>query len=314
MKKRAYAIIAALCLTTAAVGATAVTMTSFTQSASAEVVNEKLGDPIVVYGGSLSDSEKETVKKDLGVTGTVQEVTVTGSDIAKYIQNGNSSARLYSSAKITPEDAGYGIVVEIKTPQNITQVTSDMYSNAMLTAGISDAKVEVAAPKAVTGHSALAGVYKAYEATTGEKLDTERTDVANQELDVATTLADKAGVDQDKVSQLLTEIKQQIAEQKPATKEDVAKIVDDKLQSLQINLSDEDRQLLVDLMNKISNLDINFGQWSDQLNDLGNKLTDSINNLKDSVNENTGFWDKVVQWFKNLFGIGDDSTDSETNQ
>jgi len=67
-------------------------------------------------------------------------------------------------------------------------------------------------------------------------------------------------------------------------------------------------------MNKISNLDINFGQWSDQLNDLGNKLTDSINNLKDSVNENTGFWDKVVQWFKNLFGIGDDSNDSETNQ
>lgn len=311
MKKRAYAIMAALCLTTAAVSATAVTMTSFSKTASAEVVNEKLGDPIVVYGGSLSAAEKETVKQQLGVAGTVKEITVTGADIAKYIQNGNASARLFSSAEITPEDAGYGIVVDIKTPQNITQVTADMYSNAMLTAGITDAKVEVAAPKQVTGHSALAGIYKAYEASTGEKLDTERTDVANQELGVATDLAEKSGIDQDKVSQLLTEIKQQIAEQKPATKEEVAQIVDDKLKELKVSLSDEDRQLLIDLMNKISNLDINFGQWSDQLNDLGGKLTDSINNLKDSVNENTGFWDKVVQWFKNLFGMNDD-TESES--
>jgi uncharacterized protein YpuA (DUF1002 family) len=311
MKKRAYAIIAALCLTTAAVGATAVTMTGFSKTASAEVVNEKLGDPIVVYGGSLSAAEKDTVKQQLEVAGTVKEITVTGADIAKYIQNGNASARLFSSAEITPEESGHGIVVDIKTPQNITQVTADMYSNAMLTAGITDAKVEVAAPKQVTGHSALAGIYKAYEVSTGEKLDTERTDVANQELGVATDLAEKSGIDQDKVSQLLTEIKQQIAEQKPATKEEVAQIVDDKLSELKVSLSDEDRQLLINLMDKISNLDINFGQWSDQLTDLGGKLTDSINGLKDSVNENTGFWDKVVQWFKNLFGMGDD-TESES--
>ena len=50
MKKRAYAIIAALCLTTAAVGATAVTMTSFTQSASAEVVNEKADGEVQMSG------------------------------------------------------------------------------------------------------------------------------------------------------------------------------------------------------------------------------------------------------------------------
>ncbi len=306
MKKRAYAIVAAFCLATSAIATTAA-VTSFSQTASAaDVVNEKLGDPIVVYGGSLSESEKQTVKNSLGITNSVQEVTVTGSDIAKYISGGNASARLFSSAKITPEDKGYGIVVDIKTPSNITQVTADMYSNAMLTAGITDAKVEVAAPKPVTGHSALAGIYKAYEVTTGEKLDTERTDVANQELDVATDLAQKAGVDEDKVSKLLTEIKQQIADQKPATKEEVAQIVDDKLKDLKISLSDEDRQLLIDLMNKISNLDINFNQWSNQLSDLGSKLSDSISGLKESVDNNTGFWDKVVNWFKNLFGLNDD--------
>ena len=105
---------------------------------------------------------------------------------------------MYSSAKITRQDAGKGLVISIVTPDNITQVTADMYANAMLTAGIEDAIVEVAAPKKVTGHSALVGIYKAYEVT-GETLDTERTDVANDELNLATKFSKEVGVDSDKV-------------------------------------------------------------------------------------------------------------------
>ena len=93
---------------------------------------------------------------------------------------------MFSSAKITRKDAGEGLVINIVTPDNITEVSSDMYANAMLTAGIEDAVVDIAAPKPVTGHSALVGIYKAYEVAGGE-LDPERTDVANDELSVATT-------------------------------------------------------------------------------------------------------------------------------
>ena len=95
---------------------------------------------------------------------------------------------MYSSAKITRQEAGKGLVIKIVTPDNITQVTNEMYANAMLTAGIEDAIVEVAAPKPVTGHSAFVGIYKAYEVS-GETLDTERTDVANDELNLATKFA-----------------------------------------------------------------------------------------------------------------------------
>ena len=132
---------------------------------------------------------------------------MSGEDLVKYIKDSNSSSRMYSSAKITRRDAGEGLVIQIVTPSNITQVTSEMYANAMLTAGIQDASVQVAAPKAVTGHSALVGIYKAYEVTTGETLDIDRTDVANEELSVATSIAESAGVDDAKVAELLTEIK-----------------------------------------------------------------------------------------------------------
>ena len=174
------------------------------------------------------------MKKSLEVEkeAEVEEISVDGNDLAKYIKDADSKARMYSSAKITRQDAGKGLVIKIVTPENITQVTADMYANAALTAGVEDAIVEVAAPKPVTGHSALVGIYKAYEVS-GETLDKDRTDVANDELNLATKFAES--IDSDKVSELLTELKKQIAEKNPATKEDVEKIVSEQLEKLNIN-------------------------------------------------------------------------------
>lgn len=259
-------------------------------------INEKFGAPIVVYGGNLSEAEKASVAESLGVDDEpeVEEIEVTGQDLVTYIKDGDSRANMYSSAKITRQDAGEGLVIQIVTPDNITQVTTEMYANAMLTAGIEDATVEVAAPKAVTGHSALVGIYKAYEVN-GEELDPERTDVANDELSVATELAD-SGVEDAKVSELLTEIKKQIAEKNPATREEVEKIVEDQLSKLQIELSPEDRQLLIDLMDRIRKLDIDFSKWSTQLEDLSKTIEDKIGTI---VNDE-GFWQSVKNFFKKL--------------
>jgi uncharacterized protein YpuA (DUF1002 family) len=266
-------------------------------SSSDEGINEKFGMPIVVYGADLTESEKESVKDSLEVTNEseVEEISVTGEDLVNYIKDGDSSSRMFSSAKITRQDAGKGLVIDIVTEDNITQVTAEMYENAMLTAGIEDATVEVAAPKKVTGHSALVGIYKAYEVS-GETLDKERTDVANEELSVATILANKSGIDEAKVSELLTEIKKDIAEQNPATKEEVEKIVQEQLTNLKIELSPEDRQLLIDLMDRIRQLDIDFSKWSDQLNDLSKTIEDKIGTIVD----NEGFWQSVKNFFNNL--------------
>ncbi|PIC79487.1 hypothetical protein CSV75_09765 [Sporosarcina sp. P18a] len=260
-----------------------------------KVINEKLGVPIVVYGSNLSDSEKASVKESLNVANEaeVEELSVDGNDLIKYIPGGDRNARMYSSAKITRQEEGEGLVINIVTPDNITQVTADMYATAMTTAGIEDAIVEVAAPKKVTGHSALVGIYKAYEVS-GEVLDTERTDVANDELSLATKLSEKAGVNQDEVAKLLTEIKKQISEQKPATKEDVEQIVHDQLQKFNIELNEADRQLLIDLMDRISKLDIDFSKLNEQLSDMTSKIKDKLGDIDPS------FWEKVKEFFRNM--------------
>ena len=247
---------------------------------------------------SLSETQKEEVRKELEVTDPtkVEEITVNGQDLVHYIQGEVRNARMFSSAKITRKEKGEGLVITRVTPGNITQVTDEMYANALLTAGIEDATVDVASPVKVSGHSALVGIYKAYEKT-GEKLDQGRMEVANDELNLATKLADKEGLDNEKVSQLLTEIKKEIAAQNPATKEDVQKIVEDELNKLNIKLSPEDRQLLIDLFNKMRDLNINLDKVKSQLNDLTKDLKSK---LKDA-GVDRGFIQKILDFIAEIF-------------
>lgn len=269
--------------------------TGHTASAKEEGYNELLGEPVVVYGEQLSEGQKEEVSRLLEVDpSTMKELTVNGQDIANFI-GGNPNSNMYSSVKITQQDKGNGIVVNIVTADNITQVTSDMYSNALLTAGVEDALIEVASPVQVSGHSALTGIYKAYD-DGGADLNKDRMEVASEELDLTTDLSKKEGISQEKVTELMTEIKKQIADQDPATKEEVEQIVKEQLDKLEISLSEEDRQLLTDLFDKMRDLDIDFGKVKKQLEDLTSTIKDKMKDL--DLDE--GFWAKVKHFFNNL--------------
>ncbi|QAS52524.1 DUF1002 domain-containing protein [Halobacillus litoralis] len=256
-------------------------------------INEKLGLPIVVYGEALSQSQKTDVAELLEVNqhDQVDEFTVNGQDLANYI-GGNPNSNMYSSVKIIHKDNDAGLNIEIVTPDNITQVSKEMYTNALLTAGVENADVLVASSVKVSGHSALTGIYKAYDAK-GVKLDEDRMQVASEELDIATDIAEEEGIDQAKISELLTEIKKAIAEQDPATKEEVEQIVQDQLQSLNIELSPEDRQRLTDLFDQMRSLNIDFDQVKTQLEDL-------TGNLQDLINDD-GFWKSLQTAVQNFF-------------
>ncbi len=270
---------------------------SIIANADDQVIDEFAGEPIVVYGANLSDAQKSEVRDILNVNTEIDhELTVSGQDNANYI-GGNPNSNMFSSAKITHEKSGHGIVIDIITPENITQVTSDMYLNALITAGVENAKVEVASPLQVTGHSALAGIYKAYDAV-GEELDSERMKVANDELEITTELSDREGLSDEKIASIMAEIKKIIAEEKPATREDVERIVEDKLAEMGVNLSDEDKQLLIDLFDRLKDLDIDFDQLKDQLNDIASSITDKLDDMNIEIDE--GFFNKILEVINNI--------------
>ncbi|MBP2239804.1 uncharacterized protein YpuA (DUF1002 family) [Cytobacillus eiseniae] len=260
-------------------------------------IDEKFGLPIVVYGSALTPAQKEETRKLLGVKdpSMVEEITITGDDLEKYIK-GNRHSNMYSSAKITLKDKGKGLHINQVTPENITAVSDEMYANALLTAGINDAVVDVASPVKVSGHSALVGIYKAYDAGEGNELNTEHTEVANEELNLATQLAQKEGLNNDVITELLTEIKKEIAAKNPATKEDIEKIINDQLKTLEIQLSPEDRQLLIDLFEKMRSLNINFDNVKSQLEDLSKDIKNRI----DEAIGDKGFLQTIADFFKSL--------------
>lgn len=253
-------------------------------------------DNIIVYGEQLTEDQRAEVRETLEITDSdaVEEYDVTGQDYADFI-NGNPDSNMYSSAKITLEESGAGLTVNIVTPDNITEVANEMYANALLTAGVENATVDVASPVAVTGHSALTGIYKAYDVE-GEELDKERMELANEELNVATDLAEEDGVSPEKVSELLSEIKQMIADQDPATREDVQQIVEEQLENLEISLDEEDRQRLVDLFDQMQDLNINFDQVRNQLEDIASTVRDQI----DQLDLDEDFWDQVRGFFQSI--------------
>lgn len=285
-----------------------------------ESIDEMWGNPIFVYGGSLSTEQKLETEKILEIDGVnnVDEVAVTGEDLVKYL-GGNGNANMYSSAYIEKVAEGSGVIVEVLKPDNITEVDKSQYANALITAGAEDVYVKVASPVKVSGHSALTGIYKAYEEK-GVDLDVDRMVVAQEELTLSTgitkELEDDETFDAEYLTQALIHIKQELAEIKDklgeqVTKEDIEGIVNKELkeQGLEEVLTEEHIARLVSYSEKYIEIDgINSDSVKEQ---LGNLTTQVAGNIKEKAGElgskvkdtvtSEGFIDKVREFFSNIF-------------
>ena len=57
--------------------------------------------------------------------------------------------------------------------KNINWVTDAMYTNALITAGVKDAEIQITAPFKVSGTAALTGLMKAYETASNKQIPEE---------------------------------------------------------------------------------------------------------------------------------------------
>src|SRR5699024_9787629 len=90
---------------------------------------------------------------------------------------------------------------------------------------------------------------------------------------------------------------QEIAEQDPATKEEVEQIVKEQMDKLDVSLSDQDRERLENLFDKMRDLDIDFNKVKNQLKDIASNVKDKM----DELGLDEGFWEKVGNFLKEFF-------------
>ena len=121
---------------------------------------DNISDSRTVIGADLDGNEIASVYKSFGIErGDVKELTVTNADERKYLEGQVDESligtRSISCIYIEAQGSGEGLDVSV---ENITWCTADMYMNAMVTAGITDADVKIVAPYKVSGTAALTGV------------------------------------------------------------------------------------------------------------------------------------------------------------
>lgn len=155
------------------------------------------GDARAVIGANLSEDQIKSVYSTFGISrGDVKELSVTNAEERQYLDGLVNSSVIGNNSiscvyiEITAEGSG----LDVTTSSNISWCSKEMYVNALVTAGIDDAKVIVTAPiSGISGTAALTGIYKAYEDITGEKLDEVAKLAGTQELVITGELADQIG-------------------------------------------------------------------------------------------------------------------------
>lgn len=254
------------------------------------------GDMIVTLGENLSEDQKDKLLTEMGAPKDVQVVTVSNQEehkyLGKYVSKSLIGTKAISSSAITLAPKGSGITVDTK---NINWVTDEMYVNALITAGVKDAKIYITAPIAVSGTAALTGIIKAYEISADKTIPEEVKQAANQEMVETAKLGDSIG---DKnASALIAKVKDEIAKNKPKNDEELRGIIDQAAKDLSVNLSDTEMKRLMDFFNKLKDLNINWNQVSDQLS----KAKDRISKFVHSEDAQ-GFFEKIKQFFIWLIG------------
>lgn len=258
--------------------------------------------PYIAFGADLKEDEKATVMQLLGVTeddlSGYTTVEITNEEehqyLDEYIESSVIGTRALSSVRIVKQEEGHGIGV---TTNNISYCTEGMYCNALITAGITDAEVVVAGPFNISGTSALVGAIKAYATMTGEEITQETIDAATNELVVTGQVAEATG-DSEKVEQLVAQVKQQVFGDGLTTLEDIRKAVTESAKTLELDLSEEDIDSIVDMMDKVSKVDLDVDQLKEQAKDLYDKL-DSLG--FDFNTDKDGLIAKVGEFFANIF-------------
>lgn len=259
-----------------------------------------------VIGADLDESEIAQVYEDFGISrGDVKELTVTNAEEREYlnglVDESLIGTRSISCVYIEALGEGDGLNVSVK---NITWCTGDMYMNAMVTAGITDANVTVAAPYQVSGTAALTGIYKAYEDITGKKLDEDAKLVGTQELTVTAELAEEIGSADS--AAIVNELKLMLDQTKDMSDEELREQIVKIADEYDVTLTDSQIDSLISLCRSLEKLDVNqlkekVEQVQKYLTDMANthgSVTQFLSNVADTVTE---FVNKIIDFFKGIF-------------
>lgn len=264
------------------------------------------GEARVIIGANLDQEQVAGIYDDFGIErGSVTELTVTNEDEREYLEGLVDEKKIGSVAlscvyiMVLEEGAGLSI-----STNNINWCTEQMYVNALTTAGITDAKVRVSAPFAVSGTAALTGVYKAYEDITGKSMSDLAKAVGVEELVLTGQLAEYIGSEE--AAALINELKGILDITESMSDSDVKKEIRKLADQYNVQVTDSQVEQILKLCRQMEKLDV--AELKDKLLSITKtvekavstkeKVGEVVSNVTEKV---TGFFGKVSSFFAGLF-------------
>jgi uncharacterized protein YpuA (DUF1002 family) len=219
---------------------------------------------VLTLGADLDDQQKTAILNYFGVNGqNIQTLTITNQDerdhLGSYVPLEQIGTKTYSCALVSPTTSGG---IQVKTA-NLSWVTSNMIAATLSTSGVVNCDVLAAAPFEVSGTGALTGILMAYESAVGETLDETKKEVATQELITTTTIANNIG--QIEATEIVNESKVQVIQGDVISDNDIDIIINEVAAEQNVSLTDEDRELLKDLLAQIAQQDYDYQEMKETL-------------------------------------------------
>lgn len=235
--------------------------------------------------GESNDSDQRAALLDLfEATDGDRILTVTVDDTKRAMEgifdlSGVDSA--YSSTALTCRTPGTGLEVGTR---NIELVPPDLYAMALLTGGVQDATLMVAAPDdaPALGMTALSGVFASREqapCTGVVDVDEERQRLALEQLALTVAIGQELenpdGVT--RATELVLGAQQAIIAQGVSNKAAIDVVVAEQEAAADLRIPDGQRSELVDLLTRLAEREMNWGAyasgWSIERDLEGNRVT-----------------------------------------
>lgn len=200
-----------------------------------------------------------------------------------------SSDQILSSAFLDLKDNDN---LEVSVDKSkITTITGNMYISALKSAGITSGHVYVTSPVSATGESALAGIMNSYEEVTDVKIPETVKEAANDEIYTQAEIVENSGVDADKLSKLVDDVKQEVSNGNVTDHGTIVNIINNYVQNNNINITNVDIENLANTIQQVQNVQGDVNHYKDQVGEF-------LNN-----GNSTGSFslDSLFDWIKAFF-------------
>ncbi len=183
------------------------------------------------------------------------------------------SSQIYSCAMV---DLSYnkGINVSVDTSK-ITVVTPKMYENALKSTGINNGYVVVSSPVSASGEAALAGVLRSYEIAVGTPIPDQAKKAATQELYTETQIANQTGQNPDRISDLFSNVTDQIQAQNITDTNQILVIVNNVAATMNISLTQDQAQQIANSLADSQSAQASLTDFKKQLQNVSNQASQS---------------------------------------